>query len=261
MAKQRVLVVGLGSMGMSHALAYTRIPGYEVVGLCTRHIDQVKLPEALAGIKTFTNYEEALAELKPDVVSVNTLPDTHADYAIKAMEAGAHVFVEKPLADSVANAEKVVEDGAADRQEAGGRLHPPPASVVEQVHRDRPPARHAAGLPDEPQPAIERRDLGLAQAADGLLAADRRLRRPLCRRHVPDDQGQAGPGPCDGCAPHRRGAGLQLRHASGRLRRRLGRLVRGRLGADDERDRLLREGRDRAEGLGLDRHGRGRRRA
>lgn len=109
MANKRVLVVGLGSMGMSHALAYTRIPGYEVVGVCTRHIDDVDLPAELSGAKRFSGYEDALAELKPDVVSVNTLPDTHADYAIKAMEAGAHVFVEKPLADSVENAEKVVE--------------------------------------------------------------------------------------------------------------------------------------------------------
>jgi predicted dehydrogenase len=108
MAKQRVLVVGLGNMGMSHALAYTRIPGYEVVGLCTRNIGKVKIPEALKSARTFTDFDTALKELKPDVVSINTLPDTHADFAIKAMEAGAHVFVEKPLADSVANAEKVV---------------------------------------------------------------------------------------------------------------------------------------------------------
>ncbi|CAN5325572.1 Gfo/Idh/MocA family oxidoreductase [soil metagenome] len=109
MAKtQRVLVVGLGNMGMSHALAYTRIPGYEVVGVCERRIDERKLPEALKNAKKFSKFETALAELKPDVVSINTLPDTHADFAIKAMEAGAHVFVEKPLADGVENAEKVV---------------------------------------------------------------------------------------------------------------------------------------------------------
>ena len=48
MMTKRVLVVGLGNMGMSHALAYTRIPSVEVVGVCTRHIDKVKLPEALA---------------------------------------------------------------------------------------------------------------------------------------------------------------------------------------------------------------------
>jgi len=108
MANKRVLVVGLGNMGMSHALAYTRIPGVEVAGVCTRHIDQVKLPEALAEARKFKDFDTALAELKPDIVSINTLPDTHAEYAIKAMEAGAHVFVEKPLADSVENAEKVV---------------------------------------------------------------------------------------------------------------------------------------------------------
>jgi len=61
-----------------------------------------------SGARKFANFDEALAELKPDVVSINSLPDTHAEFAIKAMEAGAHVFVEKPLADSVANARKVV---------------------------------------------------------------------------------------------------------------------------------------------------------
>jgi predicted dehydrogenase len=108
MAQRRVLAVGLGNMGMSHALAYTRIPGFELVGVCERRIAARQLPEALAGVARFATFEEALARLEPDVVSVNTLPDTHAEFAIKAMEAGAHAFVEKPLADSVANAEKVV---------------------------------------------------------------------------------------------------------------------------------------------------------
>ena len=106
---QRVLAVGLGNMGMSHALAYARIPGFEVVGVCERRIAERELPEALAGAKRFNSFDTALAELKPDVVSINTLPDTHADFAIKAMEAGAHVFVEKPLADSAENAQRVVD--------------------------------------------------------------------------------------------------------------------------------------------------------
>ena len=106
---KRVLVVGLGNMGMSHALAYTRIPGFQVVGVCERRIANRKLPDELKSAKKFDNFEKALAETKPDVVSINTLPDTHADFAIKAMKAGAHVFVEKPLADSAENAEKVVE--------------------------------------------------------------------------------------------------------------------------------------------------------
>src|SRR3954454_9624885 len=106
---KRVLVVGLGNMGMSHALAYARIPGFQVIGVCERRIAQRKLPPELEKAEKFASFDEALAKLKPDVVSINTMPDTHAAFAIKAMEAGAHVFVEKPLADSVDNARKVVE--------------------------------------------------------------------------------------------------------------------------------------------------------
>jgi predicted dehydrogenase len=108
MAAKRVLVVGLGNMGMSHALAYTRIDGFEVVGVCERNIAKRQLSKALAAAKRFTSFDEALAETKPDVVSINTWSDTHADYAVRAMEAGAHVFVEKPLAETVADAEHVV---------------------------------------------------------------------------------------------------------------------------------------------------------
>jgi predicted dehydrogenase len=109
MEKKRVLVVGLGNMGMSHALAYTRIPEFEVVGVCERRIAKRELPDALKNAQRFDEFEKALTALKPDVVSINTLPDTHAQFAMKAMEAGAHVFVEKPLADNALNAEKVVE--------------------------------------------------------------------------------------------------------------------------------------------------------
>ncbi len=109
MEKKRVLVVGLGNMGMSHALAYTRISEFEVVGVCERRIAKRELPDALKNAQRFDEFEKALTALKPDVVSINTLPDTHAQFAMKAMEAGAHVFVEKPLADNAINAEKVVE--------------------------------------------------------------------------------------------------------------------------------------------------------
>jgi predicted dehydrogenase len=47
-------------------------------------------------------------ETRPDLVVIATYSDSHADLAIRAMEAGAHVFVEKPLATNVADAERVV---------------------------------------------------------------------------------------------------------------------------------------------------------
>jgi predicted dehydrogenase len=108
MGTLRVLAVGLGNMGMSHAMAYTRIDGFEVLAVCARNIATSALPPALKGAHRYSDFNEALERTKPDVVSISTWSDTHAEYAIKAMEAGAHVFVEKPLADTVEDAERVV---------------------------------------------------------------------------------------------------------------------------------------------------------
>lgn len=102
----RTFVMGLGQMGRSHALAYHANPGFEIVGLGNR--SAVDLPEALQAYPRLASFEEGLA-LKPDLVSINTYTDSHADFAVAAMEAGAHVFVEKPLAANVADARRVVE--------------------------------------------------------------------------------------------------------------------------------------------------------
>ena len=50
----------------------------------------------------------ALAQVKPDLCSINTYSDSHAEFAIAAMEAGAHVFLEKPMATTVEDALRVV---------------------------------------------------------------------------------------------------------------------------------------------------------
>jgi len=102
----RTFVIGLGQMGMSHALAYHANPGFDIVGLCNR--TTLIRPKALQGYPMVADFAAGLA-LKPDVVSINTYTDSHVDYAIAAMEAGAHVFVEKPLAANGADARRVVE--------------------------------------------------------------------------------------------------------------------------------------------------------
>ncbi|RFU30810.1 hypothetical protein B7463_g5542, partial [Scytalidium lignicola] len=103
-----VVVIGVGQMGRSHLLAYHNNPGYQVVGILARH--PPALPAELKHYENllFPDLTTALV-LKPDVVSINSHTDTHAQYAVAAMEAGAHVFLEKPIATTVAEAEKVVE--------------------------------------------------------------------------------------------------------------------------------------------------------
>ena len=77
-------------------------PEFEIVGLVSRKPEsREKLSKELGGLPTYASFDEALRETKPDVVSINTYPDTHADYVRKSLNAGAHVFVEKPLALTV----------------------------------------------------------------------------------------------------------------------------------------------------------------
>jgi len=102
----RVLVIGLGNMGQSHALAHHRLKGCEIVGLVNR--SPRDLPEALQGYPVFSDIADGLAQ-SPDLVVIATYSDSHADLAIRAMEAGAHVFVEKPLATTTQDAERVVQ--------------------------------------------------------------------------------------------------------------------------------------------------------
>jgi predicted dehydrogenase len=103
----RVLVAGLGNMGRSHALAYHHDPAFQIVGLVNR--SAVDLPPELQGYPVSPDYTEALHRLKPGLVCIATYSDSHADYAVAAMEAGADVFVEKPLATTVTDARRVVD--------------------------------------------------------------------------------------------------------------------------------------------------------
>ena len=111
--KVRVLVVGLGNMGASHASAYHRNAGFEIVGLMSRSIKQKAIPDELKGYPLYEDFDVALAATKPDAVSINSWPNSHAEYANKAMNAGAHVFMEKPIATTVEDAEAVVATARA----------------------------------------------------------------------------------------------------------------------------------------------------
>ena len=107
--KVRTLVVGVGNMGTSHAKAYHNNDGFELVGLMSRELNgRDDLPAELGGYPRFQDFEVAMAETRPDAVSINTWPNTHAEYAVAAFERDCHVFMEKPIATNVADAEKVV---------------------------------------------------------------------------------------------------------------------------------------------------------
>jgi predicted dehydrogenase len=115
----KVLVAGVGGMGASHALGYTKLPGFTVAGfVVSKNVDRAKklAADLKLSIPVHTDFYKAMDELKPDVVSINTLADTHAAYSIHAMRRGCHIFMEKPIAKTVAEAEEVARVAAETKR-------------------------------------------------------------------------------------------------------------------------------------------------
>ena len=138
MNKIKVLVVGCGNMGISHARAYHKLSGFEIVGLVSRGPkSRENLSEELGGIPTFSDFKMALDITNPDAVSVNTYPDTHAEFVRASLNANAHVFVEKPLALTVAEAQSLVSLAKEkNKKMVVGyilRVHPAWATFVEKA--------------------------------------------------------------------------------------------------------------------------------
>jgi len=107
--KLRVLVVGCGNMGSSHALAYHELVGFEICGIVSRGDSNKKLNATFANqYDLYSDYSTALAQSNADAVCISTYPDTHEDFAIKAFEAGCHVFLEKPVAPTIQGCERVI---------------------------------------------------------------------------------------------------------------------------------------------------------
>jgi predicted dehydrogenase len=105
------------------------MPEFQIVGLVSRGpASRGSLSKELGGLPEFGDYREALRATRPDVVSINTYPETHGPFARAAIEAGCHVFCEKPLATTVEEARAVVDAACArDRKLVVGyilRVHP-----------------------------------------------------------------------------------------------------------------------------------------
>ncbi len=110
MKKIRVIVVGAGNMGRSHAFAYKALDQFEIVAIVTRSKESRETLKAKLEIDCplFTSLSDALKNVKADAVSISTYPDTHEDLCIEALKNGCHVFVEKPLATTVEGTQRII---------------------------------------------------------------------------------------------------------------------------------------------------------
>ena len=106
----RIALAGAGAFGEKHLDGLKLIDGVEIVSIISRRLDQAEAVAAKYGAcHASTELEDALARDDVDAVILCTPTQMHAAQAIACMEAGKHVQVEIPLADSRADAEAVLK--------------------------------------------------------------------------------------------------------------------------------------------------------
>jgi predicted dehydrogenase len=121
----RVGIVGAGNISAQYSASLDRLPQLQVTAVCDLDADRADALAAAHGARVLP-LTELLESADVDVVLVLTLPASHADVAHAAIAAGKHVYVEKPLATSVAQGRELVK--AADA--AGVRLGCAPDTVL-----------------------------------------------------------------------------------------------------------------------------------
>jgi predicted dehydrogenase len=111
MEKTKLVMVGLGGIAqVVHLPILSKMENIEIAGLCDTEKGKAKSVASIYNVKNFyTNYDELLANTKADCCIVCSPNHLHKEHAVKAIEKGMHVLVEKPLAVNYNEAKEIVE--------------------------------------------------------------------------------------------------------------------------------------------------------
>src|SRR5882762_1341169 len=105
----KVAIVGCGKIADSHASQIQRIPGCEIVAVCDREpLMASQLCERSHAKQHFSDLHEMLKQARPDVVHITTPPESHFELARLCLEAGCHVYLEKPFTLYATETEKLI---------------------------------------------------------------------------------------------------------------------------------------------------------
>ena len=119
---EKVAVIGTGFIATErHLSAWLRLrPSVNIVALCD--IDRVRAEQAARRFSipgAYDNVQAMLEAEEPDFVDICTPPRTHADIAVVALNAGAHVLIEKPMATSVEECDRIIEAAEESSKRVG----------------------------------------------------------------------------------------------------------------------------------------------
>src|SRR5207253_2114568 len=94
----KIAIVGCGKIADQHIEAIRRVPGTSIVAVCDREpLMAQQLAERFAISACFSDLNELLNAVRPDVVHITTPPQSHYSLAKQCLESGSHVYLEKPF--------------------------------------------------------------------------------------------------------------------------------------------------------------------
>lgn len=112
MDKRAVIIIGTGAIARIHIEAYKQFDECRIVALCDLFVEKAeKMIEEMdiQGAVAYKDYKDALASVEDGIVSICLPPSLHAQVAIDALNAGKHVLVEKPMATSLQECDRMIE--------------------------------------------------------------------------------------------------------------------------------------------------------
>lgn len=138
--KLRMALIGCGTWGQSHAKLYVEDPRVDLVAVCDRVPEKAAAAGQLAGLpgeRVFTDYKAMLDQVDSDAVAIVTPDFAHCEYAVACAERGRHILIEKPLATTKPEADRIMEavekNGVRAMVDYHNRWSPPFALMKQEI--------------------------------------------------------------------------------------------------------------------------------
>src|SRR4029077_9811097 len=103
----RVAVIGVGHFGQYHASKLAEAKDVDFVAAVDRHVERAAVIAARHNVKAMTDYRQLFGEV--DEVSIATPPASHYSIARDFLDQGVHVLVEKPITETVEDAQSLID--------------------------------------------------------------------------------------------------------------------------------------------------------
>lgn len=104
----KVAVIGAGSMGANHARLLADLPESELVAVVDADLRTAEAAAKKSGARTYTDFRAMLERERPEAVSVAVPTALHEEVGLAALEAGAHVLIEKPIAANLGQGQNLI---------------------------------------------------------------------------------------------------------------------------------------------------------